>query len=520
MAITNSIENFKMVVNDQFVATGESIKPQLNYREVQVKNIITIIQGKDDYEISSITPINKLSQYELKKGDSICLDFGNHYVGYFNFMIKPVGSPPDAPAYLKLQFGEQLCELEEDSSLYDGSISSSWIQEEYLHVDILPSYIKMDRRYAFRYVKITVIDTSPKYRVTFDQLVCNSVTSADYNLVTELKTKDQRLRQLDQISLKTMEDCMQDVFEDGPKRDRRLWIGDLRLQALTNYETFKNYDLVKRCLYLFAGLTQNEGHVGACLFVEPKLQVDDTSLFDYGLFFISCLYDYYQATKDEVTLRELWPTAYHQIELASKELDINGVIKDKDTWWCFVDWHDQLNKQASAQAIFIYTLKQAHHLANILLDDHKKQIEELIEQSTKGAIENLWDSHSSMFISGKERQISWASQIWFVLADVLSKEENQALMKRTIKTNPKINMVTPYMYHHFIEALIQCGMFDQAKEEMEEYWGKMVDLGADCFFELFDPNNPYVSPYGSRIINSYCHAWSCTPAYFIRKYFD
>ena len=27
---------------------------------------------------------------------------------------------------------------------------------------------------------------------------------------------------------------MQDVFEDGPKRDRRLWLGDLRLEALAN----------------------------------------------------------------------------------------------------------------------------------------------------------------------------------------------------------------------------------------------------------------------------------------------
>lgn len=520
MAITNSIDNFKMIVNEKFVATGEALKPKLNEQKVFAKNIITISRGEKDYEIASVEEISKLSQTVLKKGDSICLDFGNHYVGYFSFMIKPAGSPPDAPAYLQFKFGEQLCELQESIETYQGDISSSWIQEEYLHIDILPNKIQLPRRYAFRYVKITVLDTSPKYQITLDQVICKAVTSANYNLVRKLKTDDERLKQLDRISLKTMEDCMQDVFEDGPKRDRRLWIGDLRLQALTNYETFKNYDLVKRCLYLFAGVTQNQGHVGACLFVEPKLQVDDTSLFDYGLFFISCLYDYYQATKDERTLKELWPTAYRQIELAAKQLDINGVIKDKDTWWCFIDWHDELNKQASAQAIFIYTLKQAHQLASILLDERKKIINDLIELTSKGAIENLWDGKQQMFISGKNCQISWASQIWFVLADVLSNEENKALMKKTIDVNPKINIVTPYMYHHFIDALIQCGMIDLARVKMEEYWGKMADLGADCFFELFDLDDPYVSPYGSRIINSYCHAWSCTPAYFIRKYFE
>lgn len=84
---------------------------------------------------------------------------------------------------------------------------------------------------------------------------------------------------------------MQSVFEDGPKRDRRLWLGDLRLQALANYETFHNMDLVKRCLYLFAGQTKDNGQVSACLFTEPKFIVDDTFLLDYSMFFGATLLD-------------------------------------------------------------------------------------------------------------------------------------------------------------------------------------------------------------------------------------
>lgn len=83
-----------------------------------------------------------------------------------------------------------------------------------------------------------------------------------------------------------------------------------------------------------------------------------------------------------------------------------------------------------------------------------------------------------------------------------------------------MGMVTPYMYHHFIEALIQNDMKETALRYIRFYWGQMADLGADCFWELFNPRDRYASPYGSRIINSYCHAWSCTPSYFIRKYFN
>ena len=46
----------------------------------------------------------------------------------------------------------------------------------------------------------------------------------------------------------------------------------------------------------------------------------------------------------------------------------------------------------------------------------------------------------------------------------------------------------------------------------------MAELGADTFWELYNPENPDESPYGGTIVNSYCHAWSCGPACFLRKY--
>ena len=80
--------------------------------------------------------------------------------------------------------------------------------------------------------------------------------------------------------MRTLSECMQKEFEDGPKRDRRLWIGDLRLQALANAATFKDYSLVKRCLYLFAACADAEGRVPACLFTEPSIEGDDSYMFD------------------------------------------------------------------------------------------------------------------------------------------------------------------------------------------------------------------------------------------------
>lgn len=163
---------------------------------------------------------------------------------------------------------------------------------------------------------------------------------------------------------------MQLVFEAGPKRDRRLWIGDLRLQALANYRTYRNNDLVKRCLYLFAVSTLPGGRVGAGLFIEPEVEVDDTAMFDYSLFFIPTLLDYHEATGDRETLRELWPTALRQLELAQEAFDERGLVRDSDALgWCFLDWNLKLNKQAGAQGVYLYCLKAAEKIAAILHEE-------------------------------------------------------------------------------------------------------------------------------------------------------
>jgi hypothetical protein len=81
-------------------------------------------------------------------------------------------------------------------------------------------------------------------------------------------------------------------------------------------------------------------------------------------------------------------------------------------------------------------------------------------------------------------------------------------------------MVTPYIHHYDVEALIESGERSKALNVIKEYWGGMVKLGADTFWELYNPDNPYESPYGGTIVNSYCHAWSCAPAYFLRRYFN
>lgn len=393
MAFTFQINrDVKFNHNEALLKKAEENHPEIFKTKAAPKRIVEIIP--DETKLNgwgvkeAALSLENLSSFGMKRDDSLILDFGEHCVGSFSVNISSVGSPMDAPLYMRVRFGEIPAELAGNFSSYEGWLSKSWIQEEYIHLDELPAKLSLPRRYSFRYVEIKVLDTSPKWQAVFENPEVVKETSADYRNLKEIFVEEE-LKKIYDVSVKTLAECMQDVFEDGPKRDRRLWIGDLRLQALANYFTFDNVELVKRCLYLFGAMNTAEGKIPANVFVKPASLPDDTFLFDYSLFFISVLYDYETAHPDIEFLKELFP--------------VKGIA-------------------------------------------------------------------------------------------------------------------TPYMYHHVTEALFEAGLQEEAIRLLKSYWGEMLRLGADTFWEAFEPENPDYSPYGNPIVSSYCHAWSCTPVYLIHKY--
>ena len=156
---------------------------------------------------------------------------------------------------------------------------------------------------------------------------------------------------------------MQTVFEDGPKRDRRLWIGDLRLQALTNYVTIRNFDLVKRCLLLFAGLPREDGLVAACVFEDPHPLRGHEYIMDYAALYAAAVVDYAKASNDWDTAIALWPTVKRQMELVTKYVSPDGVFADPGGWWIFIDWSEPLERTAAMHGVLLYSLRYALKLA-------------------------------------------------------------------------------------------------------------------------------------------------------------
>ena len=464
---------------------------------------------------TTITP--DISEFTAASGDSVILDFGEHAVGYFSFAFDKVNVFVDAPVRLIIKFGEDMREINDDFSQYKGVLSKTWLQEEIINLDY-PQKITLPRRYACRYIKITVERTTRPVRL-FD-FSFRASTSADVSLLKPYETNDELLKKIDLVATNTLKECMQTFFEDGPKRDRRIWIGDLRLEALTNYYTFNNLEIVRRCLYLFAAGERNSlGFLPSFIYETPYYHSGETHIEDYALLYVVSVCDYYEHTGDMSVVNDLLHICKSQLEGFRATLDENLIVTKQDGWFAFIDWCPGLEVLTSLQGIYLYTLERFSALLKAIDDKDYEEYVSLLSKVRSSCKKYLYDENKNAFINSFDNnQFSVHSQVWIILGGVIDGEEAKALLLNCLDNENAKQPCTPYMHHYVVEAMMKLGMRDEAVQYLKWLWGGMVELGADTFWEAYVPDNLDFSPYNDRMINSLCHAWSCTPSYFIRKY--
>lgn len=504
---------------------AEATKPELHETIVHPVSIVEPVADKSAYQgwrYERKEGLDALYSSNFKEVKNVTVDFGRHLTGYFTFSTKTLNRCQDAPIRIKFTFGEVPAELNTPLDPWHGGLSRAWMQDEIITVMQVDEPITIPRRLSFRYLKIELMGASPDFDFAIDDLQFRAVSSGG-EVKTELSAASpQDIRTIYDVGVETLRECMQTVYEDGPKRDHRLWVGDLYLESLANRYSFRNFQLTKRCLYLFAGLAADDGIVISNCFEQPEPHPQYGSYcLTYCLLFNSTLLEYLKDTQDEETANDLWRVARRQMEDALTYVGDDGIFdqKKRSYVWLFFDWRNGLDVNTPMQAATIFALHQTYELAKML--GKEKEVAEwpkIASKMRKAAREKLLDKKRGIFLSGPDKQVSCMSQMWMIMADVLTEKEGQHALRTVLASDETVMPGTPYATHYLVEAMIHCGMKKEARDYMKMYWGGMVKKGADTFWEAYDPKDDFISPYGFSPVNSYCHAWSCTPVYFIQKY--
>lgn len=505
---------------EKWAAEARLCKPALRHVSLRPQRLVEIERNESVFQRWSAEPCRPakdMASVVLHSGDEIVLDFGEHAVGYLTLFFARIGTA-HTPARLRVLPAEVPSELRDSYEEYPGIFPRGWLAD--CHVTLAPDVdeVRIPRRHALQYLAVRVEDDGGSTLSLTDVKLDSVSAVAPENTGAESLVLPPRAAALDAAARRTLRNCMQDVFEDGPKRDRRLWLGDLRLQAQVNYATFHDYALVKRCLFLLASVVHPDGRVPACVYLNPEPHAGNEFIPDYAFLFGPTLRDYCQASGDWETGRTLYPVARRQLELGLGWLNDRSIFQDPGELWLFVDWCESLDRQAAEHATLAYALRETAALADQLGERNDAAwMRSGWRTLALSAKAHLFDVPSGLFVSGKDRQISWASQVWMVLAGIVDASEGANLLRRATVLPEILQPGCPYLRHHQVEAFLACGLETEAAEQIERVWGTMLDCGASTFWEVFADGDDFASPYRSHLFNSYCHAWSCTPALWLRK---
>ena len=167
------------------------------------------------------------------------------------------------------------------------------------------------------------------------------ISSSRYPLpITNLFTCADHLHsQIYRTSLRTLQGCMHEHYEDCPWREQALYTMDSRNQMLCGYYAFEEYEFAKASLKLI-GLSLRSDHL---LELTSPAKVSIT-IPSFSAIYLVQLAEYLKYSGDLDFIREMLPVAVDIAEGFIARIDEKGIIRrlQGDNYWNFYEWQTGL----------------------------------------------------------------------------------------------------------------------------------------------------------------------------------
>ena len=448
-------------------------------------------------------------------GERVFFDFGEHAVGHVELELALDGVDFDSPLFLRFLAAELPYEFSYRREEWTTWLSQAWMQEDFVKYDTLPAKVRLPRRYAFRYLMVEVVATPNPIR--FRKVRLRAESSAGRRLPPPPQGLPPLESQIWEAGVRTLRNCMQTVFEDGPKRDRRLWLGDLRLEALVNAVTYRNPRVVERSLYVLAAAMEKDGIFPSCAYEGEMLGRHGAHAYEYPFLLPKILVEHIGFYQRRQVARDLYQTALLQFKRVEKDFDRDGLLHVPPPQWSVIDQNRTMDKTVATHCAYIYGLEAMAQLSDLLGKPDAPSLRKRAAWLRKTARAH-WLQEDGFFATDRETgrgDRTVASQVWAILAEVVTGEEAADLLKRTLAEDSLVAPMSPYLQHFLLEACRLVGNEEALHQVLQRYWGAILKTGASTFYEVFKMDDPFYSPYKQAWVNSACHAWSCTPVFFL-----
>ena len=453
--------------------------------------------GIGQADLNSGGYFNLISSKDTLPG--IILDFGHEIQGGIEF-VTTRGIAREGTK-VRVRFGESVSETMSEIGK-DGAINDHAMRD---FIVTLPWLGKLEvGNSGFRFVRIDLVE--PGSRIEFKEISA-ILNYREIPYLGSFKCNDEKLNKIWMTGAYTVHLNMQDYLWDGVKRDRLVWIGDMHPEVMTINSVFGYNDIVPKSLDLIRNLTPLPGWMNG--------------ISSYSMWWILIQRDWYNYHGDLDYLIKQQEYMKKLLRQLASKIDPDG--KESLDGGRFLDWPSSENKEAvhaGLQSLMVMTFEAGKELS-ARLEDLKTA------EMCSAAIEKL-KKHLPGMAGSKQ-----AAALLSLSGLVDPEKANTDLLAMD-----GVHKMSTFYGYYMLKARAKADDFQGALDNIREYWGGMLDLGATTFWEDFDidwmkgagridevpaANKTDIhSTYGNYCYkgyrHSFCHGWASGPTSWLSEY--
>jgi len=492
-----AFEKSKLIRNEEMVR--RFVTPtRILWKNGDVKNEDKLLkQGNGQAEISS----DIICSMENKGGSqsAILLDFGKEIHGGLQLITGIYKG--NKPIKVRIRFGESAAEaMSEIDSMYNATNDHAMRDFEAM----LPWMGKLEvGNTGFRFVRIDLLEAGVALKLKEVNAIA---VFRDIPYLGSFVSNDTLLNKIWQTGAYTAHLNMQEHLWDGIKRDRLVWIGDMHPETSTIAAVFGNNEVVPKSLDLVRDLTPLPDYMNG--------------ISSYSMWWVIIQKDWYMHNGDLEYLKKQKQYLSGLLNHFAAQIDDKNSEK-LTKGWRFLDWPTSDNPEAihgGLQAMLLITLEAGAELSIILGD--QKTAEKCLA-TVKRLKTNVPDSRGS-------KQVASLLSLSGLLPP---KEADKIISAGGVK-----DFSTFYGFY-MLKAKAKAGNYKGGIDNIREFWGAMLNLGATSFWEDFNmdwiPNAGRIdelvpkgkidlhAKYGSYSYkgyrNSLAHGWASGPTAWLTE---
>lgn len=364
---------------------------------------------------------------------------------------------------------------------------------------------------TFRFVRLSV-ETAEEPLVLAD--LDYTETGYPLDIRSEVSTSDPSMREIWDISARTLKRCMHETYEDCPFYEQLQYAMDSRSQILYTYAVSADDRLARKCMEDFRRATKYDGILN-CSYPNRIRNV----IPGFSVYYIGMVYDHMMYFGDRELVEEHMPVMEGILDFFRRHLNGQGIVEKigglniPGETWSFIDWTPEWDATTGVPAAtlqgpitmesLLYVLGLIYMEELCLFAGRQEKAREYRQEMerVREAVNTCCRGENGMYQDGPGIDTySQHCQVFAVLTGAVSPEEGRPLLLETLEHRARYSQCSVAMMYYLFRALEKCGLYEKTAA-LWDTWRVMIDNHMTTCAE---------DPLKSR---SDCHAWGALALY-------